>query len=347
MTPSSDGVWAFAPSAHCAPPSNVRRVALRHTEITTSAVGFGSASLTSLNDRARATALLETAFDAGITHFDTARLYGFGQAERIVGAFLKPRRDRVTIATKFGLQAPALGRRTAVLIPMAKKLLRRFPGMAARARRYAAQTVQSGRFTAAEARASLEASLRDLRTDYVDVLLLHEATLVDARSEELLRFLDDQVGRGTIRTYGLASNYTQLDGDASRLPVSLRVTQFENDVVTRQSRAIRGLDKRAVITHSAMRPLAEITAAATSRPDVARDFERNTGLDLRRVEHAAPLLLQYAAAENPEGIVVFSARHPNRVRENACCLTTLPSQETMQQFVAVVDQLLAPAVARS
>jgi len=325
----------------------MRRIAFPNTQIVTSAVGFGSASLTSLNDRRRAVTLLEAAFDAGITHFDTARLYGFGQAESIVGAFIKPRRDRVTVATKFGLQPPTLGRRTAGLIPFAKKILRRFPGMAARARRYAAQTVQASRFTAADARASLETSLRELGTGYVDFFLLHEATLADARGQELLEFLEDQVERGTVRAYGMATNYTQLQGDAARFPESMRIMQFENDVMVRQRRDIRGLDSRAVITHSAMRPLAQITAAAGARPEVTHRLEADCGIDLRRAEHVAPLLLQFAASENPDGIVVFSARSLDRVRENTRCLTTGAAPETLGRFVAAVDELFAPAATRS
>src|ERR1019366_5057325 len=43
------------------------------------------------------------AFERGISHFDLARAYGFGEAERVVGRFIADKRDKVTIATKFGI----------------------------------------------------------------------------------------------------------------------------------------------------------------------------------------------------------------------------------------------------
>lgn len=67
------------------------------------AVGFGCNSILS-EGRSKALRLLATAFDAGVRHFDIARSYGTGEAEGILGAFLKNRRSQVTITTKFGIQ---------------------------------------------------------------------------------------------------------------------------------------------------------------------------------------------------------------------------------------------------
>ena len=69
--------------------------------------------------------LLETALDHGIHHFDTAPLYGQGEAEALLGHFVRSRRDRLTLTTKFGLlppQRPALLR---PLLPVARVLNRR------------------------------------------------------------------------------------------------------------------------------------------------------------------------------------------------------------------------------
>ena len=57
---------------------------------------------------------------------------------------------------------------------------------------------------------SLETSLRELHTDYVDLLLLHEATLADAASKPLIDALQEQVARGTVRAFGVASDFHKL-----------------------------------------------------------------------------------------------------------------------------------------
>ena len=59
-------------------------------------IGFGCSSLTSVG-RKKALRLLESAFDVGIRHFDVARYYGYGEAEGILGTFIKSRRAQVTV----------------------------------------------------------------------------------------------------------------------------------------------------------------------------------------------------------------------------------------------------------
>lgn len=48
--------------------------------------------------------VLQKAIDLGVTHFDTAALYGFGRNEELVGPLLKPYRDRILLASKCGMR---------------------------------------------------------------------------------------------------------------------------------------------------------------------------------------------------------------------------------------------------
>ena len=52
---------------------------------------------------AEAERLLLAALDAGVTHFDTAALYGFGVSETLIGKFLSKHRSRFTLASKCGM----------------------------------------------------------------------------------------------------------------------------------------------------------------------------------------------------------------------------------------------------
>ncbi|MEV6966027.1 aldo/keto reductase [Hamadaea sp. NPDC051192] len=67
------------------------------------AIGYGP------SDDTESIAAIRQAHDLGVTHFDTAELYGWGVGERLLGNALAPIRDQVTIATKFGF-TPTLGR---------------------------------------------------------------------------------------------------------------------------------------------------------------------------------------------------------------------------------------------
>jgi hypothetical protein len=66
-------------------------------------VGLGTGDLFRDGRSGDAVRLVETAFDAGFRYYDTARLYGDGQAEHVLGAALARRRDQVVIASKAGI----------------------------------------------------------------------------------------------------------------------------------------------------------------------------------------------------------------------------------------------------
>ena len=89
----------------------MRAVALPGTELAPSRLAFGSAPLMARLGRRESVRLLEVAHDSGITHFDTARSYGYGEAESAVGDFLvgtAGRGDRVHQAGD--RPAPAIAR---------------------------------------------------------------------------------------------------------------------------------------------------------------------------------------------------------------------------------------------
>ena len=86
-------------------------------------LGFGCSALTGSN-RKIADRLLQTAFDSGIRHFDVARYYGYGESEKILGAFLKSRRSEVTITTKFGIQPPRRASALGMALRAGRRILR-------------------------------------------------------------------------------------------------------------------------------------------------------------------------------------------------------------------------------
>src|SRR5262249_24201562 len=120
-------------------------------------------------------ALLECAFDSGVRHFDTAPLYGYGEAERVLGEFLRARRNQITVATKYGIKPPVI-MQTRWINVFARRVLRLLPFLRKPLSRQAQLLSKQNIFTAAEARSSLDQSLLALGTDYVDLFLLHEPT---------------------------------------------------------------------------------------------------------------------------------------------------------------------------
>jgi aryl-alcohol dehydrogenase-like predicted oxidoreductase len=146
---------------------------LGNSGLAVSVVGLGCNAFGSTIDAARTREVVAAALDVGITLFDTADVYGkLGGSEEILGKVLKGHRDEVVIATKFGREMRGANG----------------PDWDARgARRYIVRAV--------------EASLRRLDTDWIDLYLMHTpdpATPI----EETLTALDDVVRAGKVRYLG-------------------------------------------------------------------------------------------------------------------------------------------------
>src|SRR5579884_3484153 len=92
-------------------------------------VGFGTGGLLRIGSARRRQDTLAAALASGITHFDTAPLYGFGESERALGRFLQRRRSQVTLTTKFGLQPSALAAHLVVFQSAARRALELVPAL--------------------------------------------------------------------------------------------------------------------------------------------------------------------------------------------------------------------------
>lgn len=140
-----------------------------------SVVGVGCNNFGRKLDAAGSKAVVDAAVDAGITLFDTADIYGtpHGASEELLGEALQGhKRDEVVVATKFGMDMEGLNGADF---------------FARGGRRYVVRAV--------------EASLRRLRTDHIDLYQLHTpdpATPID----ETLAALDDLVRAGKVRYLG-------------------------------------------------------------------------------------------------------------------------------------------------
>lgn len=142
------------------------------SELYVSEIGLGCMSL-GTNER-EAVSLVHEALDSGVNLLDTADLYDDGLNEEIVGKAIEGRRDRVVLATKVGN--------------------RRTPG----------QEGWSWDPSKAYIKSAVKASLRRLRTEYIDLYQLHGGTLEDPIDETIEAF-EELKREGLIRYYGISS----------------------------------------------------------------------------------------------------------------------------------------------
>ena len=230
----------------------MRFVDLPGTDLSLSRLGFGTSGLMARRGRRESLRLLEVAHESGITHFDTARAYGYGEAESVLGEFLRGRRDSVTVTTKVGLLPPGRRRGLRGAKAVARVAARTVPPLRPLLRRGAQSLGSSGSFAPDQARTSLETSLRELGIETVDLLLLHECRPADAETEGLLEFLLDAVREGKVRHFGLATDRESTDAIAARHPQLARVIQVAHSASDPPLVLPAGV---GLVTHSALAPL--------------------------------------------------------------------------------------------
>ena len=156
------------------------RTGLKVSELCLGTMLFGGTT-----DETEANRILDMSFDAGINFIDTADGYANAESEKILGRALKERRQEIILATKF-------------FNPMGSG-----PNDSGMSRVYIMRAI--------------EASLKRLQTDHVDIYYIHHVD-VQTPLEEMLHALDDLVHEGKVR-YLACSNY-----EAWRLATALGIS---------------------------------------------------------------------------------------------------------------------------
>lgn len=177
-------------------------------------LGFGCASILGAVGASVARRALDCALDCGINHFDLARSYGYGEAEAYVGRALRGNRERVVLVSKFGIQANWKAQLLRPLKPWVRRLRESRKPVAPVEVSAAGMVKTIGDrlhdrlpLRGVVMRRSLEKSLRALRTDYLDMLLVHEPKESLRYLEELSEMADTLKGEGKIRGWGLAFSW--------------------------------------------------------------------------------------------------------------------------------------------
>jgi aryl-alcohol dehydrogenase-like predicted oxidoreductase len=287
-------------------------------------VGLGCNNFGGRVDEAGTRAVIDAALDAGVTFFDTADIYGnAGGSETLIGRLLEGRREQVVLATKFGK-------------PMGDGASRRG--------------------SAAYVRAALEASLRRLRTDHVDLYQHHEEDR-ETPLEETLGVVAELVAEGKVRAFG-TSNYAPGTLErASAIAATLRLPyvseqseyswlerDVEDEVLPTCERVGLGFIPYFPLASGLL--TGKVSREHPPQPGTrlhGRQIETTTLDRIERLrawgEAHGVSLLQVAvgglAAVSPVASVIAGATKPEQVRANAAAGEWTPSPEELADLLAL------------
>ena len=290
------------------------------TGLRVSALGFGASPLGDEFgpiDEAEGRRAVRAALEAGINYFDVSPYYGRTLAEQRLGAYLEGARHEVVLASKVG--------------------------------RYDKDPPDGFDFSAGRVRRSVDESLRRLRTDYLDVVQVHDIEFGDLRQivEETLPALEQARAEGKARFIGItgyplgalawAARRARIDAVLSyghytllnaRLAEALApLARARGFGLINASPLHMGLltDRPPPARHPAPEPARRAAAEAA-------DWSRRRGLDL------AALALQFALACPVVAVTLVGMGSPAEVARNVAAAGAPPDAEAL----AEVQALLAP-----
>jgi hypothetical protein len=297
-----------------------------------SALGLGCMNLshaygTPPSDEAAA-ALLLRALDRGITHFDTAALYGFGRNETLLGKVLKPHRQKIFLASKCGMTGVD-GKR---VIDGRPETLRR----------------------------TCEESLQRLQTDVIDLYYLHRWDR-QVPIEDSVGALAELVRQGKVRMIGL-SEVSAVTLRRAHAVHPIAALQSEYSLWTRNPEiatleACRELGTafvafsplaRAFLTGTLRDPEAELEAKDIRRqmPRFApANYEKNLALlpEYKRIAEAAgctpaQLAIAWLLARGDHILPIFGTRQPEHLDENAASDAVRLDRSLVERLDALINQ---------
>ena len=267
-------------------------------------------------------AVVDAALDVGVTFFDTAEIYGSGGgSERLLGAILAGRRERVVLATKFGW----------------------------------GQEIGDG--AEASVRKAIDGSLERLRTEHVDLYYLHKPDPATPIAETLSA-LDELVREGKVRAIGCSNFSAEQLAEADQVARELgtaRFTVLQNhySLLHRDDDDhVLPLCRELGVSYVPYFPLASgLLTGKYRRGETAPEGTRLAGRDIEeerfdRVEacaafagahgHTLHELAISALASTPGmGSIIAGATRPEQVRANAAAATWRLSDEELAALARV------------
>ena len=279
--------------------------------------GFGG----SVTPRSSVRALSE-AWDQGVFYFDIARSYGYGHAEPILGQFLGKKRDRAIIATKIGENPQTISPvnrwvRQRMTRTMRRVLQYRRSRMPVSTSQVSKNEPRGRRYSIDEVERSLEQSLRNLSTDYVDILHLHSVA-ASSVTDELVSKLQQYKDSGAVRFLGLATSIRETNQ-------ILNTYDVFDIVQIRDSIEHRGIDELqpagrdfALVIHSVFGRNGvfrkHLRRFLVSHPANAEAISAILGSPVSSPAEIVRMLLGCALQRNSTGVVICGMNQPSQIR---------------------------------
>jgi aryl-alcohol dehydrogenase-like predicted oxidoreductase len=292
--------------------------------IEVSPLGLGTSRMASLGahrSRSDASRLLDAAADLGVTFIDTADTYGSTACERWLGEAMKGRSHRFVIVTKSGLATADLPGPFWPLNQPAKKVMQR--------------TGRGHFLEPGHIRRSIEASLRRLRRERIEIYLLHSPPHGIEQRHELFGVLREAHIAGKIGIYGVSSSdpgVIKAVAEVQRCGVAeTGVNPLATDAIRATLKPAEGTGTVELIANHVLIATTLLSGPVSKRsPSAMADLARKLdSLSAERGVSRVHLLLRHAGAVPQVRVVLTGTNNPAHLAENVAALAEPPRPEDL------------------
>lgn len=170
--------------------------------IKASQLGIGTSAYGSKMSKRQAFRVLHMLKEQGVNYIDTANSYGLGMSEGIIGDFLKKNRSQYFISTKVGIKSSPLPIYKKWLLPLVRRTYN-LSFLKKTTQKQSASSYQHAVLTVQDIENSIAQSLHNLKTDYIDQLLIHNNYKIYLSQTAVVDLLEDYKQKGIIRHIGI------------------------------------------------------------------------------------------------------------------------------------------------
>jgi aryl-alcohol dehydrogenase-like predicted oxidoreductase len=262
-------------------------------------IGFGCVALSTFTTQNAALRILETAYDHGITHFDTAPIYGNGFSEKVLSVFLKNKREKISLATKVGLFPNGTTKLPVWAALPLNAISKKIKGKTKEQKITFShpQILPVRPIEKSQIQDSLANSMDRIGVNYFDYVLLHEA-LPHFLSTEALDYLFDLKLQGTIGKLGIAASSVNIETLTNSEIKRWDVLQYENAIQYNSDSLINTFEEKEHIYHSIFKTLLLV---------------KKEKID---ISEAPGILMARSYLNNPNGKILFSTTSISNLKSN-------------------------------
>lgn len=251
----------------------MKRIQLRGTDLKISRLILGSANLHHLGRLTRQIDHILEAVDMGFSHVDTAPLYAFGGSETVIGALKPSVADKITVTTKVCLYPPGGANQSRNQMLLRKALGKGFA-------RFSAPEASN---CVRKARKSLENSLKRLKREVIDILLIHEPQESLVLTDEWLSWIATEK---RVRFFGVCGEMSALSRFMNKYPAMPQIIQSPDCIGNEEFPNFCGFQPQITYGY--------FSSGLPQRPDT---------------------IMKTALCRNESGAVIVASRSSKKIRE--------------------------------